>query len=403
MVEARCCFKLLYAIVVVLLLHMSSPCIGCSERDRQALLAFKQGLVGDDGDRLLSWGREAQNKNCCQWEGVYCSSNQTGHVVKLDLEDQSLRGKISPELVKLQHLEYLDLSFNNFSGSKIPDFIGSLSNLRHLDLSSANFGGQIPNQLGNLTHLQYLDLSSYGYGGIRTVNSIHAKNLNWLPNISGLKHLDLSFTNLSDVVGWLEAVNMLPKLRKLILSACKLPPPIISSVSLMNSSNSLVHVDLSSNNLNSSIFQWLSGTHTNLVYLDLSWNKFRGSSIPASFGNMSSLAHLSLHRSQLEGGIPNSFAKLCRLRELDLWGNSLTGQLSDFVETLSKCAQKTLESLDISHNHDISGSLPDLTNFLSLKSLFLEKNNLSGRIPENIGQMSKLETIGFGWNSLEGF
>ncbi|PQM35349.1 putative leucine-rich repeat receptor-like serine/threonine-protein kinase [Prunus yedoensis var. nudiflora] len=163
MAEARCCFKLLYAIVVVLLLHMSSPCIGCSERDRQALLALKQGLVGDDGDRLLSWGREAQNKNCCQWEGVYCSSKQTGHVVKLDLKDQSLRGKISPELVKLQHLEYLDLSFNNFSWSKIPDFIGSLSNLIYLNLSQANFGGQIPNQLGNLTHLQYLDLSSNGY------------------------------------------------------------------------------------------------------------------------------------------------------------------------------------------------------------------------------------------------
>ncbi|CAL8122902.1 unnamed protein product [Prunus armeniaca] len=121
MAEARCCFKLLYAIVVVLLLNMHSPCIGCSERDRQALLALKQGLVGDDGHRLLSWGREAQNKNCCQWEGVYCSSNQTGHVVKL-------------------------------------------------------------------AHLQYLDLSSHGYSVILPKNSIHAKNLNWLPNLSGLKH-----------------------------------------------------------------------------------------------------------------------------------------------------------------------------------------------------------------------
>ncbi|BFG21965.1 hypothetical protein CerSpe_082390 [Prunus speciosa] len=90
MVEARCCFKLLYAIVVVLLLHMSSPCIGCSERDRQALLALKQGLVVDDGDLLFSWGRETQNKDCCQWDGVYCN-NETGHVVKLDLGGIYLR------------------------------------------------------------------------------------------------------------------------------------------------------------------------------------------------------------------------------------------------------------------------------------------------------------------------
>ncbi|PQP95672.1 putative LRR receptor-like serine/threonine-protein kinase [Prunus yedoensis var. nudiflora] len=177
----------------------------------QALLAFKQGLVDDDNS-LLSWGREVQNKDCCQWDGVYCS-NHTGHVVKLDLGGQSLQGTISPKLVELQDLEYLNLSLNNFSRSQIPDFIGSFSNLRYLNLSNAKFGGEIPYQLENLTRLEYLDLSSdeYFYGWFD--DSIYAKNLNWLPNLSGLKHFDLSSTNLTGVVGWLEAVNMLPKLR----------------------------------------------------------------------------------------------------------------------------------------------------------------------------------------------
>ncbi|PQM42846.1 putative LRR receptor-like serine/threonine-protein kinase [Prunus yedoensis var. nudiflora] len=390
-VGVRCCFKLLYAIVVVILLHMNNPCIGCRERERQALLAFKQGLI-DDNDRLLSWGREAQNKDCCQWDGVYCN-NQTGHVVKLDLGDQSLQGKISPKLIHLQHLEYLNLSSNDFNGSKIPDFIGSLSNLIYLDLYFANFGGQIPNQLGNLTRLQYLDLSE---------NSFHAKNLNWLPNLSGLKHLDLTGTDLSDVVGWLEAVNMLPNLVNLILWGCNLPPPIISSVSLMNSSKSLVFVNLRENNLNSSIFQWLSRTHTNLVHLDLSVNNFSGSSIPDNLGNMSSLAFLNLERSELEGRLPNSFAKLCSLQVLHLSENSLSGQFSDFVEILSKCAQNTLEILAMFDSPNIVGSLPDLTNFVLLKTLHLQGNKLSGKIPESIGHMSNLESIDLSWNSFEG-
>ncbi|PQM35752.1 putative leucine-rich repeat receptor-like serine/threonine-protein kinase [Prunus yedoensis var. nudiflora] len=361
------CFKVFYAFLVVLLLRMNNPCIGCSEREMQALLAFKQGLV-DDGNSLLSWGREVQNRDCCQWEGVYCS-NHTGHVVKLDLGDQSLRGKISPELVKLQHLEYLDLSSNNFNRSKIPDFIGSLSNLIYLNLSYANFGGQIPNQLGNLTHLQHLDLSSDEYEWFD--HSIYAENLNWLPNLSGLKHLDLSSTNLSDVVGWLEAVNMLPKLRDLILSWCNLPPPIISSVSLMNSSKSLVHVDLSYNNLNSSIIQLLSGTHTNLVHLDLSWNNFTG-----VVGWLEAV---------------NMFPKLTNLI---LYGCNLPPPIMSSVSVMN--SSKSLVRVDLSYNNLNSSIFQWLSGtHTNLVDLYLSGNNFTGAVGwlEAINMLPKLSNL----------
>ena len=63
------------------------------------------------------------------------------------------RGKLSPSLIDLKYLNYLDVSNNDFNQSQIPEFIGSLSKLKYLNLSFSNFGRNIPVKLGNLWNL----------------------------------------------------------------------------------------------------------------------------------------------------------------------------------------------------------------------------------------------------------
>ena len=176
-----------------------------AQRGREALLEFKRGLVDDSG-KLSSRRSEDEHKNCCNWEGVHCD-NQTGHVLELEVHD--LRGMISPSILELPYLTTLDLSGNDFNQNHIPEFICSLSNLKHLDFSLANLSGSFPHQLGNLSHLQYL----YIHTNDLKIN----ENLEWLSHLSSLVYLDLSHTNLSAANDWLEVVSPSPKFNKLVL------------------------------------------------------------------------------------------------------------------------------------------------------------------------------------------
>ncbi|KAM1504078.1 hypothetical protein ACFX1X_000231 [Malus domestica] len=129
----------------------------------------------DENNRVTfsSWGTDGAKQDCCRWKGVACD-NRTGHVLKLDFGEefqlkanqfQPLRGKISSQLIELQHLEYLDLSWNDLNRSQIPEFIVTARNLNFLGLSRNHLSGELPDSWAHFDALVVLDSSNNVFSG----------------------------------------------------------------------------------------------------------------------------------------------------------------------------------------------------------------------------------------------
>uniref|UniRef100_A0A8R7U1A0 Leucine-rich repeat-containing N-terminal plant-type domain-containing protein n=1 Tax=Triticum urartu TaxID=4572 RepID=A0A8R7U1A0_TRIUA len=135
----------------------------CHPDQAAALLQVKQSFIFDYATTTLpSW---QPGTDCCLWEGVGCDddiSSSDGSVTTLDLGGRGLYSYgCHAALFNLTSLRYLDLSLNDFGGSRIPaDGFERLSKLTHLNLSYSGFYGQIPIAIGKLTSLISLDLSS---------------------------------------------------------------------------------------------------------------------------------------------------------------------------------------------------------------------------------------------------
>ncbi|WOH09475.1 hypothetical protein DCAR_0728932 [Daucus carota subsp. sativus] len=409
----------------------------CIERERKALLLFKQGVVCDEGrhEFLDSWKNE--DGDCCQWEGVGCN-NHTGHVtrlhlsslicsmydtgvcsiyslldlpylkyldishncfeefprfigsltklVHLDISDNLMIGPIPYQMANLTYLQYLNFSNNLFDGS-IPNFIGSLSSLRYLDLSySYSTSGVIPHELGNLSKLQYLDLG-YSYGLTTGWNSW------WLFNLSSLTYLDLSGIIIVPPSIWVSVLQRIPSIAVMHLNYCNLSGPSSSS---SNFSSSISSLHLGGNNFNSSIFNWLSHFTASLVELGLAHSLLKGR-IPESLGHMTALTYLDLSGNQLNDMLPYSIRHLTNLQVIHFSDNNFTGNLEDVLSGQFPLLQEFFVS-----ENQLAGSLPDITLFSSLRILEASSNHLSGYLPPVFEHHSDLQLLDLSNNHLRG-
>ncbi|XP_076942116.1 receptor-like protein EIX1 [Bidens hawaiensis] len=424
----------------------------CIEAERQALLDVKANLIDLHGN-LTDWANEGENMDCCKWVGVTCN-NRTGHVIKLDLkfDPSGFTGNISLSLQVLNQLQYLDMSNIDFQFNPLPDFLGTLSNLQHLDISHANLSGTIPHQLAKLSNLLRLDLSRNSLGGSIPLsfgdltsltyldlsqNQLRGDITKTLGNCSSLVHLDLSqnllngsmpasFGQLSNLrfldfsSNYLEGVisevhflnltqldyldlslnslaldvsfpERIPfQLSTIKLRSCKLGPrfPV-----WIRTQRDFKHLDISSAGISDSAPAWFWDLPTGLEILNISSNQIKGMlpNITSSFpGNVA----LDLSKNHFEGRVP---LLPFRLAALNLSGNRFSGTLSFLcgIETF-------LSFLDLSNNL-LSGSLPDCLGKLSiLKILNLSNNNFSGEIPSSLGSLLTLEALYLRTNAFVG-
>ncbi|KAL5703679.1 hypothetical protein ACHQM5_022204 [Ranunculus cassubicifolius] len=379
-----------------------------NDTDRQALLAFKNGITQDPHNVMSSWNHST---HFCKWFGVTCSLRHQ-RVVTLNLLSHELVGTISPSVGNLSFLGVLNLSSNNFYGN-IPQELGRLSRLQYLNLSINSLGGKIPLNLSKCENLIYLDVGSNALVGsipfqLTSLKKLTRLNLGknnltgkippWVGNYSSLTSLSLEYNSLHGSIP--NELGQLSQLQYFQVSVNMLsgviPPPLynITSLSFFSVTQNQLHGSLPSN---------LGLTLPNLLNFFVDLNNFHGP-IPNSLSNASKIEMLGFRTNGFTGSIPNIFGSLQSLIWLNFGHNKIGyGGADDlsFITSLSNCT--VLEVLALNDN-SLGGNLPESIGNLSshLQRLTLGRNLFNGPLPTSIENLVNLTGLGVEQNSFNG-
>ncbi|KAK6227830.1 hypothetical protein SCA6_000170 [Theobroma cacao] len=366
-----------------------------NETDRLALLSLKDQLVGGSPDALNSWN---SSLHFCEWQGVICGRRHQ-RVIALNLSGLRLSGSISPSIGNLTFLRGINLSWNRLQGN-IPKELGRLRRLRALYLYINRLQGEIPVEITNCSNLQIIILNT---------NRLTGGVPSWFGLMPWLVRLSLAVNRFTGSIP--AALGNISSLNHITLAINHLEGRIPEALnnrftgtiprSIANIS-SLQQFDIYSNGFSGSVPDNL-GNLNNLQLLVLDYNNLGSGKAGdldfiSSLSNYSLLETLVIHKNRFGGRLPDSIANLSiRLRVLYMGENQITGSLPEGIGNLVNLNDINMGNLFLTGNIPVS-----MGKLQNLEGLSLPSNHLSGKIPSSVGNLSRLSKLDLSNNNFEG-
>ncbi|XP_044954835.1 receptor-like protein 3 [Hordeum vulgare subsp. vulgare] len=252
-------------------------------------------------------------------------------------------------------------------------------------LASRGLQGHIAPSLGNLPGLLCLNLSN---------NMLSGGLPQELVSSSSIVILDVSFNRLEGDLHELSSTPARP-VKVLNISSNlftgQFPPTTWKAM------KNMVALNASNNSFTGILPTHFCNSFPSLVVLELSYNRFRGS-IPPELGSCSMLRVLKVGHNNLIGNLPDELSNATSLEFLSFPRSGLQGILQD--TNIAKLTN--LVTLDLGENN-FSGKIPESIGHLKrLEGLHLNNNNMYGQLPYALANCTNLIIIDLSYNNFYG-
>ena len=391
--------------------------VALSLTDREILEAVYEATGGHGWTDNTNWLSDA---SLSEWYGV--STDGNGRVTHLDLLENELTGAIPAEIGGLEQLDLLRTSYNSISGP-IPAELGKLTRLARLELNNNEHEGGLPPEMGGMQTLDYLDVA-HNNDIVGTVPH----------SFAGLE-LSTFYSTSTDLCvppslrAWFDGIprtdNPTPCTARITFD-----PPSLYFGNLGDTATlSATAISAEGDTLQDAAVTWASAD-TEIASVDtkglVTAIAYGTTQITATAGLLSGAAEVEVvfvlsDREVLEilyastggenwtdttnwmsdeplsewyGVQTNETGKVVGL---SLANNNLTGSIPDELGELGDLA-----TLDLGRN-TLSGPVPGhLGNLPQLRNLLLHGNALEGVLPRDLGYMTGLRYLHIGDNKLSG-